>query len=148
MTAFSLTGVSLADRKAAAIVQVDAEAEAARLLWITDGAGQAQEYRKTEDQARAYKAAGYPTPFNATTYPMIDAEIQAKADAGLITLSTQAEIDSAAHTATDEIIAEADDWLAAARTIKRYRRRAKLRIDAATTFAQIHAALQITWPTP
>lgn len=148
MTALSLTGVTLADRKAAALVQVDREAEAARLLWITDGSGQAQEYRKTEEQARAYVAASYPTPFSTTTYPMIHAEMLAKADAGLITLSTQSEIDAAAADVADEIIAEADAWLAAAKTIKRYRRRAKLQIEAATTFAQIHAALQITWPTP
>lgn len=148
---FDLDGPTLSVRKAEAKIVVDTAAEVARLTFITPGAGQSQEYKLTEDQARAYKAAGYPTPFDTTaqtTYDMVHAEMLAQADAGLITLSNQTEIDTAAHDITDEIVAEATAWRAAAKTIKRLRRGAKLTIDAATTFAEIHAALQITWPTP
>ncbi|MEX2629478.1 MAG: hypothetical protein WD341_06020, partial [Tistlia sp.] len=38
----------LAEVKAAALVEVDRQAEAVRLLYLTDGAGQAQEYAQTE----------------------------------------------------------------------------------------------------
>lgn len=146
-------GVPLATLKARAKAFVDTAAENARLLYLTPGAGQAQEYTKTETQARAYKAAGYPTPFDTTaqnsTYPFVHAEMLAKADAGLITLSNQTEIDSAAESVTDEIIAEADAYVAAGKTIKRLRREAKIKIDLATTPGQIRSALiGIAWPSP
>lgn len=145
---FDLVGISLADRQAQALIQVDTEAEAVRLLFITGGAGQSQEYRKTEEEARAYVAGSYPTPFDNAAYSMLHAEMLALADAGLITLSNQAQIDAAAADVADSVIAEANTWIAVAKIIKRKRRGAKLTIGAATTFAQIHAALQITWPAP
>lgn len=153
MTTLNLAA-PLADRKAEAIARVDTEAEAARMLFITGGAGQSQEYRLTEEQALAYVAASYPTPFGTTfqttTYAFVYAEMQALNDADPTTypMTTQGEIDALAETVADAIVAESAAWRTAAASIKRLRRAAKLVIDAATTHAEVYDAMQITWPTP
>jgi len=141
-------GVALATLKARAIAAIDAAAEAARRRWITPGAGQALEYQQTEREAQAYAAAGYPVPFDAADYPFVHAEMQAQADAGLLSLETQGDIDAAARAATDQILAEAEAWRAAGAEIKRLRRAAKMRVKAATTAADVIAAQAVSWPTP
>lgn len=150
---FDLTSGTLSAAKDAAYLKVDREAEAARLLYITNGSGQSQEYRLTEEQARAYKGTSYATPFDSAKqalYPMVYAEMQAANDAEPITypMTTQGEINTLAVTITDQIIAEADAWKTAASAIKRLRRGAKRKIAIATTIAQVYAATQITWPSP
>lgn len=145
---FELIGIDLTDRKREAKRQVNTAAEAARQQFITPGDGQSQEYALTEAEARAYKAAGYPTPFDDEAYPMLHAEMLAQEDAGAIGLGSQIEIDAAAHFVTDATIVTADLWIAAAKEIKRLRRSATIKIEAATTYAAIYEAAQITWPTP
>lgn len=132
-------GPSLEEAKAAAIARVDAAAEKARLRYLTPGAGQALEYQQTEAEARAYRAAGYPA-FDPELYPFIEAERQAL----LIATGT---LPDAAATA-DEVIAQADAWRQAGSAIKELRRAAKLKIEQATTHAEIRAAEQIAWPSP
>lgn len=145
---FDLPGDTLTNAKARALKRVDREAEQTRLLWITDGSGQNQEYRKTEEEARAYKTAGYPTPFDAVAYPMIYAEVLARHEAGTITLTNQTEVDTQATTVTNDIISEAEGWVRAAREIKRLRRGAKIAIGEATTLREVHDAMQVPWPIP
>lgn len=129
------TPEELAAAQAAAIVAIDAEAEAARLLWITPGAGQALEYQATEEDARRYQAnngAGDPED-----YPWLRAELLAID--GDSTLA-----DTAAST-----LAQADAWVAIGSEIKRIRRTAKLAVAAATTIAAVRAAASgIAWPQP
>jgi len=129
-------GPSLADAKAAALARVDAEAEAARLRFITAGAGQALEYQATEAQARAYLAAAAPV---LADYPFLAAEVQA------VDIATGTA--PAASAVAAEIVAQADAWGAVGSAIKALRRAAKLRIEAATTHAEVRAAALIVWPT-
>lgn len=145
---FDTGGPSLSLLKQRAKAKVDTEAEAARNAFITPGSGQALEYMKAEAEARAYKTAGYPTPFNPDAYPMIYAEMLAQADVGAVNLNTQTTINAAAVTVTDTIIREADDWMVGSRQIRRLRRSAKAAIDAATTAAQIYDASIVVWPIP
>lgn len=125
--------------KKRAAAAINTAAEAARGNFITLGAGQALEYVETEKEARAYMAAGYPA-FVATDWPYINAELQARRDAGETTLT--------ATTATNDILAQADAWRTAGAAIKRLRRRALIAIGAATTAAQVAAAATVTWPSP
>ena len=122
---------SLATLRAAALLQVDAAAGAARMRWITYAPGQDMEYMATEAEARRYVAAGTGTP---AEYPMLWAEAQAIGSTA--TLATVAA----------EVIALTDAWTAAGAEIKRLRRTAKLAIEAATSPAEIEAATAVTWP--
>jgi len=78
---------SLKSIKEGLCAEVDDEAEAARLRYITGGSGQAAVYVIKAAQADAYKADGYPA--DTTAYPMVAAEVgisgaTAKAVADLI----------------------------------------------------------------
>jgi len=88
--------------KKALCAEVEGEAEAARLRYITGGAGQAAVYMTKADQADAYKAAGYPA--DTTAYPMIAAEVG-------ISGATAQEV-------ADLIIATRDGWLTIASQIE------------------------------
>jgi len=118
-------------------VQVDREAEAARLRFITAGAGQALEYQATEAQARAWLAAVDPV---LADYPFLQAEVQA-----IAAVTGFAPPVSAVAT---EVVAQADAWQAVGSEIKRRRRAAKMAIAAATTVAEAQAAASVNWPTP
>jgi hypothetical protein len=133
-------GPSLAALKQQLLSRVDAAAEAARLRFITPGAGQALEYQATEREARAYVAAGSPLPFDGAAYPFLEAERQAIFDA-TGPLLTGAEIAAM-------VIANADAWAATGAEIKRLRRSAKLLIEQATTPQAARAAAQVAWPQP
>lgn len=133
-------GPSLADIKQRLLLQVDAEAETARLRFITPGAGQALEYQATEREARAYLAAGLPEPFDPMAYPFIEAERQAIFDA-TGQLPAPADIITA-------VIGSADQWATVGAEIKRLRRAAKMAIESSTTISQARAAALVTWPAP
>lgn len=131
-------GPTLAELRAQMAAKVDAEAEAARLRFITPGSGQAMEYQATEAEAEAYLAAsaapgGIPV---GATWPWLEAERVARG--GAPTLLALAE----------EIIALRDAWVVAGSQIKTLRRAAKIAIEAATTPTAIRAAANVTWPTP
>lgn len=133
-------GPPLAAVKQRLLQQVDADAEAARLQFITPGAGQALEYEATERQARAYLAAGSPEPFDAAAYPFIEAERQA-------VLAATGMLPSPADIVTS-VIASADGWMTVGAEIKRLRRAAKMAIEAAESVAAARAAAAVAWPSP
>lgn len=132
-------GPTLDALRAQLLAQVDADAEAARLRWITPGMGQMLEYQATEAEARAYLAAGCPA-FDPAAHPFLAADRQAMMAAG-------ADLPDAA-TVAHAVIAAADAWRAAAAEIKRLRRAAKLGIAGATSVAQARAAALVAWPSP
>ena len=129
---------ALAEARAAAERSVDAQAEARRALMLTPGSGQALEYDRTEREARAYAAAGF-QGYTAALYPMIEAERLAVQDATGVLPAPQ---DTAQSIIT---LADASTTYGAA--IKRVRRSAKLALEAATTLADVRAALDgLEWP--
>jgi hypothetical protein len=122
-------GESLAEVRAGALAEIDAGAEVARGAFITRGAGQAMEYLATEAEARAFDA-GAPGPF-----PFLEAERDALG--GTVTL---AQVSAA-------VVAQANAWAVVGSTIKRVRRGAKMRVEAATTVEEIAVALaDVEWP--
>ena len=129
------TPEELVAAKAAAAAEVDAAAEAARLRFITPGAGQSLEYAATEAEARAFVAAnGAGDPDD---WPWINAERLAAGGA-----ATMAQV-------AQQVLALADAWRATGAEIKRVRRAAKLQVEAATTIAAVRAAVTgAAWPQP
>lgn len=134
-------GPDLAALKAAALVRIDAEAEAARLAFVTGGAGQALEYQATEAEGRAAVAAhAAGETLDPARYPFVAAEATAFAEVGV----TVSLVDAAF-----QVVALAEAWAATGSHIKALRRGAKLRVEAATTPAEVAAAARgIPWPVP
>tara|TARA_R110000751_G_scaffold307640_1_gene430333 strand:- start:22085 stop:22504 length:420 start_codon:yes stop_codon:yes gene_type:complete len=134
-------GPDLAALKAAALIQIDAEAEATRLAFVTGGSGQALEYQATEAQGRAAVAAhAAGQTLDPADYPFVVAEATAFAEVGI----TVSLLDAA-----QQVVVLADAWETTGSLIKALRRGAKLRVEAATTPAQVIAAASgIPWPTP
>ena len=133
-TARAETAQELADAKAAALATVDADAEAARLRFITPGAGQSLEYAATEAEARAYIAAPSSDP---DAWPWINAE--RLASGGALTLAQVAQ----------QVVALSAAWRATGAEIKRIRRAAKISIDSASTILAVRSVVDsIVWPTP
>lgn len=117
---------TFAEQRAAAIRQIDAMAEAVRLRYITPGAGQAATYMLKEQQAEAFKAAGY-----AGTPPgMVQAEVDATG--------------KTAQQAADFILATRDAWVAKAVQVEDARRKWDVAIGAVADgdAAGLAAALQ------
>jgi hypothetical protein len=116
---------ALADAKRKASAAIDQAAEAARLRYLTAGAGQALTYLEKERDARAYAAAGYPST-QLASYLFVDAERRATGQTG--------------RQAADAIIATADAWRAKAAAIDHERRKGKLAVEAAADAAAVEAA--------
>ena len=123
--------ITLDTAQTAALSAIDAAAGAARARYITTVAGQAETYLRKEDQARAYKLAGYPST-STVAYPLVLAEAQAIY--GSTPTSTQIK------AAADGIISQADDWMAKAMEIERVRRVGKIAVSSATSVAAVNAA--------
>lgn len=134
-------GAGLAQVKAKALAKIDSDAEAARLRFVTPGAGQAMEYQATEAEARRYAAAGFPVPLDSAAYPFLWAEVSAQESA-----RAGAVVDP--RSIAELIVAQADQWVAIGSEIKRLRREAKLRIEIATTVAEVRQAENVSWPAP
>ena len=129
--------VDLATSKLVAARQIDAQAEATRLLFLTPGSGQALEYTATESDAkRAIATGGLLAPAD---YPWLAAEQAAMAAAG-----QQVNIGQVAQG----VLATMAGWAQVGAQIKRIRRTAKLQIDAAASVADVNAACVVTWPHP
>ena len=128
----------VAQARAQAAREVDQRAEAARLRWLTPGYGQVLEYDATAREALALQAAGWIGV--AADHPFLAAEQLALADAG--------------HAATlrevaEAVLIQAGGWKSVGAAIKRLRRSAKLRIEAAASVAEIAAILaSLTYPEP
>lgn len=115
--------------------QIDAKAEEVRKRYLTSCPLQGATYISKEADARAYKAAGYPTPFNEFTYQYVWAEMIANGDA-------------TAQIAADRIIYEADLYNNGTALVKgkgplieKERRAAKIAIAAAADKTALDAAL-------
>ena len=116
------------DDRARALWEADHMAEAARRPFLSAGAGQAMEYLLTLDEAQRF--IGYAGP--ASDYPLLAAEQSALQAAGqTVPLATVAANIVAADRATRQQLA----------AIKLARRVRKTAIRAATTPAEINAAL-------
>lgn len=114
---------TLAELQASAVRRIDAAAEATRLRYITGGAGQAATYMVKEQQAEAFKAAGY-----AGTVPgMVQAEVDATG--------------ATAQQAADVILATRDAWVAKAVQIEDARRKGDVAVAVAADVAAVQAAL-------
>lgn len=134
-------GPDLAALKIAALARVDVAAEAARMAFLTTGAGQAMEYQATEAEGRAYvNALSAGQSPDLANYPFIKAEYDAMTEAA----GTPPDVMDVVYM----VVGMANLWIMAGAEIKRLRRAAKLAIESATTPTQIRAAQQITWPTP
>lgn len=114
--------------KAAARADVNAEAEATRLRYITPGAGQALTYRE-----KAAEAQRFVQTTGAGAYPFLDAMVAAGRAA-----------DRAA--AASSVLAAEAQWTQIGAAIEQAREAAIVAIAAATTADQVRAAAQVTWP--
>lgn len=121
------------DKRADAIRQVDADAEATRKLYLTAGEGQAMTYDAKAQEAKAYLAAGSPV---AEDYPFLDAEATATGQ------------DIAVVAAT--VNAKRDYWIAKGAEIEGLRKGAHVAIAAVAVGDEdaLLAATNIDWPSP
>ncbi|MBW9072405.1 hypothetical protein [Agrobacterium deltaense] len=108
---------------------IDADAEAARLRYITGGSGQAMTYQQKAAEAAAALAATDPDPAN---YPLIVAEIG-------ITAPTLLEVAAVIDGAYQQ-------WRVVGAAIEALRLGGKAAVAAATTVEDAQAAADITWP--
>lgn len=122
-------GPSLATLKVTLAAKVDADAEAARLLWITPGSGQALTYEQKRAEAERMAADPAPQP---EAYPLLAAEVG-------ITANTLAAVGTLVR-------ARAAAWTAIAAQIESLRLQAKAAILAASNAAQARAAAAVPWP--
>lgn len=109
--------------------KVDADAEAARLLWITAGSGQALTYEQKRAEAERMATDPAPVP---DAYPLLAAEVGITAD----TLAAVGAL----------VRARAAAWTAIAAQIESLRLQAKAAVMAATNAAEARAAAAVTWP--
>ncbi|MBX3455721.1 hypothetical protein [Ferrovibrio sp.] len=117
--------------KADAQQRVDQAAEAARLKYITGGAGQAMVYQAKVAMARAWLAASQPEDLSA--YPLITAELGVNGATPLEVVTLWLELEG--------------QWLAVAAQIEGVRLNAKADIAAAESAAEIKSVLEgLVWP--
>ncbi|MBF0168808.1 MAG: hypothetical protein HQL45_14370 [Alphaproteobacteria bacterium] len=120
----------LSGMKSAAYSQIDAQAEAERLKYVTPGEGQAMVYLQKQAETKAFQADVNP---DLAHYPLIAARATA-------TGQTPA-------TVTAEWAARAAAWYAIAAGIETVREGAKTAVGIATTEAEISAILSgLVWP--
>lgn len=122
-------GPSLGALKATLAAKVDADAEAARLLWITPGSGQALTYEQKRAEAERMAADAAPQP---EAYPLLAAEVGITAD----TLAAVGTL----------VRARAVAWTAVAAQIESLRLQAKAAVMAAPDAAKARAAAGVPWP--
>lgn len=115
--------VNLAELKKAMQRQVDAQVDSIMRDCIGE---RATEYQRAESQARAYKAAGYSGSVPTTV--RVWAETKSWTN----------------QQAADDIIAQADSWIAAQDVIRENRLKTKEAYRVATSNAQLNAA-QLAW---
>jgi hypothetical protein len=127
-----LSSGELDDLRAKAMVEIDAGAELARQGFLTPGAGQAIEYRLTEEEARRFLSSGL-TVIDRDDYPMLDAEAQTRPGVGG-TIIAQGILDRARASAQ------------ALATIKGLRRAAKVALAAAESREEVLEICRVPWP--
>lgn len=131
---------SLADVKAEALQVIDAQAETARLKYITSGSGQAMIYDAKQVEAREIlfdpaATAAADAMDSATlkaTYPMIWASIPANG-------ATPSAVAS-------EVQAQALAWASKGAEIEKARLDAKAAVSLAVTYEQVALSRVVSWP--
>ncbi len=122
--------VDLADTKASACGEIDAEAEKRRNAVLTPGSGQMAAYQAKETQARALLADDTPTE---AEYPDIFGEIG-------ITAESAGEVAMA-------VLATAEKWRTYSRLVERCRLAGKQAVaEAGNVAAVIAARTAVAWP--
>ncbi len=133
-TVHAETAEELAEAKAQALSEVDNAAEAARLRFITPGAGQSLEYAATEAEARAYMVSSTIDP---EYWPWLNAERMAAGRTSTI------------HQIAQQVLDMANAWRSVGSEIKRTRRAAKIAIESATSVLSVReVVLALRWPSP
>ena len=122
-------GPALDALKAAAVAEIDAQAEQQRQRYLTPGAGQALVYERKRAEAERMATDADPQP---AAYPLLAAEVG-------ITAPTLAEVGAVVRDL-------AGQWTAAAAAIEAARLSAKAVVSAATTPPEVRAAAHVTWP--
>jgi len=117
----SLWETSLVESQKDSKFKIDGTAEAARLRYITRGAGQAMIYQEKASQSEAFILAGYPA--DLTGYSLIQAEVNATG--------------KTATQAADDIIVQRDSWLTLGAQIEEIRLAGKIAVDAAVDVAGV-----------
>lgn len=134
---FNLT-VDVASARITACAKIDADAETARLKFVTPGAAQAAVYLQKQNEAdnflTKYPDATSAQAATATDWPMLNAEV------GITAASLFAVAQSIQTTASQ--------WTSTAAQIENLRLGGKQTVNNATTISAINAATNITWPTP
>lgn len=110
-----------------ASAQVDEDADAFCLRYVTGGVTQSMRYQQKLAEAKAWRTGGDPANF-----PFLAAEAAA----------TGQTIGALAAT----VLAKAAEWLAIGAKVEAARMKAKADIASAQNAAQIHAAAQVDWP--
>ncbi|WP_416065426.1 hypothetical protein ACK9YZ_01370 [Rhizobium sp. ZK1] len=119
----------LAEVKAQLRARLDFAAEAERLKYITQGAGQAMTYQAKAAEAKAFLASG------AGDFPLLSAEVGITAD----TIEGVAQIVAGAYA----------QWLLIGAAIEAARLGGKAAIEAANDAGAAQAAFDaVTWPSP
>jgi len=117
--------INLAPLRASLAAMVDQQAEQIRMLFLTDGAGQAMTYTRKEAEARARLAdPDAPTPF-----------LSLEAVARGMTVDELAA----------EVVGQADQWVAIGSAIEALRMGAKSAIAAASTLPDLVTASTVDW---
>lgn len=122
-------GRSLVALKAAAHAEIDRQAEAERLKYITPGDGQAMAYLEKERQAR-----GYLTNASAEAFAHIHLEAAARG--------------MSAVQVANEIVAMSDQWRLVSAVIESKRLGAKTAVTASSSKAAIDSAVAVDWTIP
>jgi hypothetical protein len=127
---------SIDARAAELTAEVKRQAEAERLKHLTPGAGKANEYRRKEEEARAWDAAGGGTVTTPTNYPFANAR-------AAVTGETIEDVLALFK-------ARSDAWAALGAQIAAAEDGAVLDIEAARVagdWVVLEAAGYVTWPT-
>lgn len=136
---------ALAQHRSRAAEMVDKGAEAARIQWITPGAGQALAYeakrRECMSWADVIAAAGTPV---LSDYPWMRSRA-----ARLNDIAEGAVVQAQMQAVADEWAAKITSWAAAGIAIENLREQAKEDISVAPDAATVQAVLDgIIWPSP
>ncbi len=124
--------LSLEEFRLTACAVIDYNAELERLKYITPGAGQALEYRETQDEALSWQEGG-----SAENYPFLFAEVQAVQEA----LGVEVTVGQV----VEEVLNQLGAWKQQGSKIKFLRRSRKLRIQQLDNEEAIMKILDEPW---
>lgn len=132
---------TLAEVAAAAVLQIDGRAEAARAKWITLGGGQALTYEAKRREAEAWAGDSAPDPAKYPWARARAARLNSVAPSKVTKAQTQPVI--------DEWLAAAAAWAAAGIAIEDVREATKEAIASAGDVTAIDAIMAgVVWPEP